>query len=68
MGVYLVYHINKVLGIVPSELPDPLDLVVIREDRCDQRDAAVYGKGMTGQLLPRWMFAGCEKIVNSANV
>ena len=67
-GGHLVYHIDKVLGIVPRELSDPPDLIAIREDCSNQRDAAVYGKGITNQLFPRWMFAGCKKIVDSTNV
>lgn len=61
MGTYLGNYINEGLGIVSRELPDPLNLDVVREDRGDQRDAVVYGKGMTDQVLPSRVLAAYEE-------
>lgn len=43
----LVYHIDEGLDIVPSELPNHLDLIVVREYCCDQRDTLACSEGLT---------------------
>ena len=51
------YYIDKVLGIVPRKLPDPLNLTIIREDCRDQRDAVVRSGATIGRLFLGQMFA-----------
>ena len=51
-GAYLVYQINKGLSLIPRELFDHLDLIAIREDRCDLRNALMLGKGVGDELFP----------------
>ena len=68
MGIYLLYQIDKMLGIIPREVFDHLDLDIIRIDCLDQRDAVMSGEGMTDQLFPDRMFAAHEKAVKLINV
>ena len=51
-STYPVYRVDKALGIVPKAISDHLDLIVVREDCRDKRDALVRGKCMAGQSLP----------------
>ena len=44
MSIYLIYHVNKGLCIIPKEISDHLDQVGIREDGCYQRGALVCRK------------------------
>ena len=68
VGTYLVYHINKVLGIVTRNLFNHLDLIVIQEHFRDQRDPIVCGKSMISQLFPDWTFTAREKAVKLVNM
>jgi hypothetical protein len=63
----LIYHINKLLGIVPDKIFDHLDLNIVRKDCCDQRDALGHGESVTDQPFPGWIFAAHEKAVESTN-
>jgi hypothetical protein len=45
-GTYLIYHVDKGLGVVSAESSDHLDLIAIREDGCYQRGAITRGKGI----------------------
>ena len=67
VGSYLVYHINKVLGIVTRKLFNHLDLIVILEHFRDQRDLIVCGKSMISQLFPDSTFTMREKAVKLVN-
>ena len=53
---YLVHCINEDLSIVPREFSDYLNLITVREDRHDQGDLFVRGKGTTDQPFPGWDF------------
>jgi hypothetical protein len=53
-SIYLAYRIDSVLGIVPEEISSHPDLVMVREDRRNQRDAFVRGESMADQLFPGW--------------
>jgi hypothetical protein len=44
METYLIYHVNKGLGITSKEMSDRLDLITVREDGRYQRGALVRGK------------------------
>ena len=68
MGACLVYYINKDLRIVSGELSNRLDLVVVQEDRRDQRDTLIHGKGMTDQPFPGRDFAVHEEPVKLTSV
>ena len=46
-GVYLMYHIDEGLGVVPTEVADHLHLILTCEDCLNQRDEFVGGKGRT---------------------
>jgi hypothetical protein len=46
---YLVYHVDKGLGVVSTEISNHLDLIMIREDGRYQRDAITCGKGIADQ-------------------
>ena len=63
METHLVYHVNKGLGIVSTEMPDYLDLIMVRKNGFDQRDALVKGKCRTDQLFPGWRAAVHEETV-----
>ena len=63
METHLVYHVNKGLGIAPTEMPDDLDLIKVRKNGFDQRDALVNGKCGTDQLFPGWRAAVHEEAV-----
>ena len=63
----LVDHINKLLGIVPDEIFDHLDLSIVRKDYCDQRDALGRGESATDQPFPGCIFTAHEKAVESTN-
>jgi hypothetical protein len=54
---HLIYHIDKGLGIVPREVPNDFDLIAVREDLRDQRDAFVSGEAVTDQPFPSWVLA-----------
>ena len=43
--MYLVYHINKGLGLVRGEPPNYIGLTAVRENLCDKRDALIYCEG-----------------------
>jgi len=60
---HLVYHIDKCLGIIPREISGHFDLVVVREDCCDQKGALVCGKGVVDEPFPDWRFAARERAV-----
>ena len=67
VGSYLVYHINKVLGIITRKLFNHLDLIVILKHFHDQRDLIMCGKSMISQLFPDWMFTTRKKAVKLVN-
>ena len=54
MNAYLIYHVDKGLGIDSVEMPDYLGLITVRNNGFDQRDTLVNGKGGTDQLFPGW--------------
>jgi hypothetical protein len=45
-STYLIYCIDNILGIVPREIFSHLDVIVVRENCRDQRDALVRGEGI----------------------
>ena len=51
-GTYHVYHVDKVLSIVPRESLDHLDLIAIQEDGHYERDAIMRGNSMADQPFP----------------
>ena len=53
-GTYRVYHIDKVLGIIPGEIFDRPDLIMIQEGSHYQRAALMRGKCVAEQLFPGW--------------
>ena len=63
MGTYPLNKIDKVLGIIPRKAFDHLDLDLVQEDFCDQRDAVVGGESIdiADQLLPDRVFAAHKK-------
>ena len=67
MGTYLVYHVDKGLAVIPREVSNHLNLNVVREDRCDQRDALICGESTAGQPFPGWKFTACEETVKSTS-
>ena len=68
MATYHVYRINKGLCIVPRELPGHLNLVVVREDRRDQRDTLIRCECMTDQPFPGWDFTVHEEPVKLTSI
>lgn len=44
--IYLIYHIDKCLRIIPKEIANHSDLVVIGEDGHYERRALMCGKGV----------------------
>ena len=64
---YLVYHVDKGLGITSGEVIEHLDLVIVSEDGCHQRDALVCGKVMTNQQFPGWDVTVHENAIKSVN-
>ena len=46
VSIYLIYHVDIVLSIVPRERFNRIDLIIIREDIRNQRDAFGRGEGM----------------------
>jgi hypothetical protein len=44
-GAHLVYHVDKGLSVVPTEVTDHLDLILVREDCPNERDDFVRGEG-----------------------
>jgi hypothetical protein len=64
---YLIYYVDKVLGILSREMFDCLDLVIIREDGNYQRDALVCGEGIADQSLPGWRVTADEDTVKLMN-
>ena len=67
MWAYLVYDINKVLGVVAREVFNHLNLVVVREDGRDQRDAFIRGEGVTNQSFPGWAPTGDSRMAKLIN-
>ena len=47
METHLVYHVDKGLGVVSTEITDQLELVLARESCPNQRNDIVLGKGVT---------------------
>jgi len=47
-----VYHINKVLGVIPTEVSDYLDLILAHQNCLNQGDDFVREEGTTGQAFP----------------
>ena len=67
-GAHLIYGINKSLRINPRELSNCINLIVVQENRRDQRDALVHGEGVTDQPFPGWDFAAHEEAVELTDV
>ena len=61
--MHLVNHVDKGLGIIPAEGLEHFDLVAVREDGRDHRDAFACGKFPVDQTFPRWSVASREKPV-----
>ena len=53
-GTCLVYHIDKSLGVVPTEAVDHVTLILTREDRLDQRRKQTWGKHSLDRTLTIW--------------
>ena len=41
---HLVYHVDNVLSVIPAEVSEHLDLILVHQDRLNQRDE----EGTTG--------------------
>jgi len=54
--MYLVYPVDKGLGIVPCEATNHLNLIAAREYSRYQRDPLVRGESRTDQLFQGWGF------------
>jgi len=52
--MYLSHHINKDLGIIPTEGMDHVTFVLTREDCLDQGRKLVWGKHALNQAFGRW--------------
>ena len=63
MNTYLVYHVNKGLGIISREMSDHLNLITVREDGRYQRSAFVHRKGIADQPFPSGKIATHEDTV-----
>ena len=68
MGTHLVDHIDKRLGIVPRQVFDHLDLIMIRKYCRDQTCALVRDEGMADQPLPGCVFTVHEEAVKLTNI
>ena len=66
-SIYLVYHVDEILSIVPREHLDHLNLITVREYFRDQRDALGRGEGGADQLLPSWIFTVHGKAIELTN-
>ena len=51
---YLIYHINKGLGILPTKILHHLSFITIGEDVCDQGGALIWIEVGVDQAFPRW--------------
>ena len=51
---YPVHRVDKGLGVVPTETPDRLNLIVVREDGLNQGDGLARGNFRVDQTFPRW--------------
>ena len=63
VGTYGVHLIDKNLGIIPREIFDHLNQVILQKYCSDQRYAFVRGEGMIDQPFPGWSFAARERVV-----
>ena len=63
MGVHLINHVDKGLGIFPTEGLQHFNLVAVREDGRDHGDAFACSKFPVDQTFPRWSAAAREKPV-----
>ena len=52
MGTYLIYRIDKGLGIISRETVDYLNFMTVREDKRYELYALIRGEGRADQLLP----------------
>jgi len=64
---YFIYHIDKVLSAVPREMSVHFDLIVVRENCCDQGDTFVCGKTGVDEPLPGWRFTAQGSAVELAS-
>jgi len=58
IGDYLVHRVDNGLGVVPTEAPDRLNLIVVRENDFNQGDKFTLGNFLADQMFPR---STCEK-------
>jgi len=65
---YLVYHVDKSLGVVPAEISDHSNFMMVREDGCDQRDALACGEGMVDQPFPCWLFTAHQGVARLSDL
>jgi hypothetical protein len=66
-SIYLVYHVDEILSIVPREHLDHLNLITVRKYFRDQRDALGRGEGVANQPLPSWIFTVHGKAIELTN-
>ena len=64
---YLIYHIDKDLGIISGEVPHHLSLISVGKDCRDQRDAFICGDRLADQPFPGWIFTVHNEAVKLTN-
>ena len=64
---YLIYCIDKRLSIIPRELSDDFNLIMVREDRADQGDTLMRNESVGDQLFPGWIFTAYEQVLTLTN-
>ena len=64
---YLVYNVNKGLGVFSVELSHHLQPILFGEDGCDQRDTFSHIKGIANQPFPIWRVTAHGKAIRSAS-
>lgn len=64
---YFIHHIDKVLSIIPRKMLHHLNLISVRKNRCDQRDAFMCGDCLADKPFPGWIFTAHNKIVKLVN-
>ena len=66
--IYLIYHIDKCLRIIPKEIANHSDMVAIGEDGCYERRALMRGKGVVDQLFQSWNVTACDHTVKQTGL
>ena len=65
--MYLIHRVDECLSIVVNETPNHLNLIVIRENLCDESGVLICGESTTDQLFPGRQFAVRQTAVKSTN-